>query len=170
MLQLSLMMMCGLTGILIGYSILSTITIVILSLLINHADCPVQMCDGKEMTTQQETHYDIFNIDSSSNQETNDCSCPAYKLLGFEVFEAIILSLIFRGIIVIFVKIGMESRNWIQKYREMKHAREEQKYKDYAKKFGTKSTAGPGPKRTKNRKRHSSEKLSYEKGIYVFPN
>ena len=46
----------------------------------------------------------------------------------------------------------------------MKHAREEQKYKDYAKKFGTKSTAGPGPKRAKNRKRHSSEKLSYEKG------
>ena len=123
------------------------------------------MCDGKEVINQSETHLDIFNIDSSSsNQESGDCSCPTYKILGFEVFETIILSLVFIGIIVLFVKMGLESKNWIQKYRDMKQAREEKKYRDYANKYGANATSGPGPKKSKNCKRNSSWKLSYEKG------
>ena len=46
----------------------------------------------------------------------------------------------------------------------MKQAREEKKYRDYANKFGANATSGPGPKRSKNSKRNSSGKTSYEKG------
>ena len=125
------------------------------------------MCDGKEMTSQQETHFDIFNIDSStSNQESGDCTCPAYKILGFEIFEIIILTLVCIGIIVLFIRMGSESKNWIQKWKDMKTAREEKKYRDYANKFGASvSSNNPGPKSAnKTRKRNNSGKLSYEKG------
>ena len=42
--------------------------------------------------------------------------------------------------------------------------REEKKYWDYANKYGANATSGPGPKRSKNRKRKNSGKLTYEKG------
>ena len=71
-----------------------------------------------------------------------------------EIFEIIILTLGGIGIIVIFIRMGTESMNWIKKWKELKAAREEKKYREYCAKFDatTSSVHHTGPKRiTKTR-------------------
>ena len=52
----------------------------------------------KEIKTQ--TQVDLFNVDISQNSNDGEKnSCTVMEVLGFEVFETIILTLIFLGMV-----------------------------------------------------------------------
>ena len=92
-----------------------------------------------------------------------------YKILGFEIFETIILVLVGLGIVVFFIKVGTNSKQWMEKWKDMKNDREEKKYQAYCNKFGATATTSSahhtGPKsKTKNKTRMHAGKLSYESG------
>ena len=47
-----------------------------------------------EIKTQQLTHVDLFNVDVSGNSnDDKNCECTAMEILGFKLFETIILTL-----------------------------------------------------------------------------
>ena len=168
MVQCNLTMSCGGTTLLLVYSVVATIVIIILSAVFHHSRiCPITTCEGQTIVEESNTHVDFFNIDdSTSTQNTKDCICPVYKVLGFEVFESIILVLIAVGMIVGCVKIGTNSKDWIKKYKEMKLAKQEKKYAAYCSRLASTSTihhSGPAS-RTKNKTRMDGGKISYQAG------
>ena len=171
MVQCNLTMSCGGTTLLLIYSVTATIVIIILSAVFHHSRiCPTTTCDGQTIVEESNTHVDFFNIDdSTSNQDAKDCICPVYKVLGFEVFESIVLVLIAIGMIVGCVKIGTNAKDWIRKYKDMKLAKQEKKYAAYCnRQASTSSTHHSGPaSRTRTKTRMDGGKLSYQSGDRV---
>ena len=121
------------------------------------------------------THIDFLNFDSSTQQQTSkeDCHCKTYQLLGFEVFELIILTLVGISICYGFIRLSGEGKNWIKKWKENKASCEEKKYKEYCARFEstTSKVHHVGPKegtRTKTgnlaEPRQTAETITYEKG------
>ena len=165
MVHCNLTMSCGGTTILLAYSVTATIVIVILSIVFHHSRvCPTTECDGQTIIEESNTHVDLFNVDSStSEQNANDCLCPTYKIMGFEIFETIVLVLIAIGMIVGCVKIGTNSREWIKKYKDMQQAKREKKYAAYLASTSSAHNAGPAS-RTKTKTRMDGGKLSYQTG------
>ena len=174
MVQCNLTMSCGGTTLLIAYSVTATIVIVILSIVFHHSRiCPTTTCDGQTIIEESNTHVDFFNIDdSTSEQSASNCFCPVFKVLGFEIFETIVLVLIAIGMIVGCIKIGTKSKEWIKKYKDMKLARQERKYAAYCNKQASTSSAhNPGPvSRTRTKTRMDGGKLSYQSGDPVSDN
>ena len=174
MVQCNLTMSCGGTTILLAYSVTATIVIVILSIVFHHSRiCPTTTCDGQTIIEESNTHVDFFNIDdSTSEQSASDCLCPVFKVLGFEIFETIVLVLIAIGMIVGCIRIGTNSKEWIRKYKDMKLARQERKYAAYCNKQASTSSAhNPGPaSRTRTKTRMDGGKLSYQSGDPVSAN
>ena len=166
----------GGTACLIANSTVASIIVIFLSVLYHYyGTCPQINCDGGEETQEVSTHIDFLNCDSSTQQQTTkeDCHCKAYQLLGFEIFELIILTLVGIGIWYGFIRLSGEGKNWIKKWKENKASREEKKYREYCAKFEstTSKVHHVGPKgRTRTKTRNLFEpnqpdnKITYEKG------
>ena len=85
--------------------------------------------ESKEIKTQQLTHVDLFNVDVSGNSNDDQtCKCTAMEILGFELFETIILTLIFIGLIFACYKIIVNGKHFILKLREKRALEENRKF------------------------------------------
>ena len=133
-----------LTGLSI-YSFLVTGALVLVTVLYaNSGTRMIETCKKNngsgEIKTQQLTHVDLFNVDVSGNSNDNKTGeCTTMEILGFKLFETIILTLIFIGLIWACYKLIVNGRHVILKLRE-KRALEENKrfenltnlFKDYS--------------------------------------
>ena len=85
--------------------------------------------ESKEIKTQQLTHVDLFNVDVSGNSNDDQtCECTTMEILGFELFESIILTLVFVGLIFAGYKIIVNSKQFILKLREKRALAENRKF------------------------------------------
>ena len=82
-----------------------------------------------EIKTQQLTHVDLFNVDVSGNSNDNKTGeCTTMEILGFKLFETIILTLIFIGLIWACYKIIVNGKHFILKLREKRALEENRKF------------------------------------------
>ena len=122
-----------LTGLSI-YSFLATGALVLVSVLYaNSGTRIIETCknnnESKEIKTQQLTHVDLFNVDVSGNSNDDQtCECTTMEILGFELFESIILTLVFVGLIFAGYKIIVNSKQFILKLREKRALKENRKF------------------------------------------
>ena len=85
--------------------------------------------ESKEIKTQQLTHVDLFNVDVSGNSNDDQtCECTTMEILGFELFESIILTLVFVGLIFACYKIIVNGKQFILKLREKRALKENRKF------------------------------------------
>ena len=74
---------------------------------------------------------DLFNVDISQNSNDGEKnSCTVTEVLGFEVFETIILTLIFLGMIFAAYKLIVRGKHFIVKQREKRAQEENRKFEE----------------------------------------
>jgi hypothetical protein len=124
-------------GLLTGLSIYSFLVtgalVLVTALYANSGTRIIETCkknnESKEIKTQQLTHVDLFNIDVSGNaNDDQNCECTAMEVLGFELFETIILTLVFIGLIFACYKIIVNGKLFILKLREKRALEENRKF------------------------------------------
>ena len=127
-------MACGLITGLSTYSFLVTAILVIISAL--YANSP----SGTRITCKEnhvndniktQTHVDLFNVDiipNSIDRNGEKNSCSVIEVLGFRVFETIILTLIFLGMIFVAFKMVVRIRHFLLKQTEKRALAEKRKF------------------------------------------
>ena len=127
-------MSCGLITGLSIYSFLVTAILVIISAL--YANSP----SGTRITCKEnhvndniktQTHVDLFNVDISQNSNDGNGeknSCSVIEVLGFRVFETIILTLIFLGMIFGAFKMVVRIKHFLLKQREKRALAQNRKF------------------------------------------
>jgi hypothetical protein len=124
-------------GLLTGLSIYSFLVtgalVLVTALYANSGTRIIETCkknnESKEIKTQQLTHVDLFNVDVSGNaNDDQNCECTAMEVLGFELFETIILTLVFIGLIFACYKIIVNGKLFILKLREKRALEENRKF------------------------------------------
>ena len=75
------------------------------------------------------THVDLFNVDiSDNNNDDKTGECTTMEILGFKLFETIILTLIFIGLIWAAYKLIVNGRHFLLKLREKRALQENKRF------------------------------------------
>ena len=141
-----------LTGLSI-YSFLVTGALVLVTVLYaNSGTRMIETCKKNngsgEIKTQQLTHVDLFNVDVSGNSNDNKTGeCTTMEILGFKLFETIILTLIFIGLIWACYKIIVNGKHFILKLREKRALEENRRFEKMRLQY---EKAGRNAKLTRN--------------------
>ena len=127
-------MVCGLVMGLSIYSFVVTAILVIISALYANSPAGTRItCKENHVddNSKTQTHVDLFNVDISGNSNDGNGekdSCSVIEILGFRVFETIILTLIFLGMIFVAFKMVVRIRHFLLKQTEKRALAEKRKF------------------------------------------
>ena len=124
-------MVCGLVMGLSIYSFVVTCVLVIISALYVNSPTGTRItCKENHVddNSKSQTHVDLFNVDISENLNAgNGGNCSVIEILGFRVFETIVFTLIFLGMIFVAFKMVIRIRHFLLKQTEKRELAEKRK-------------------------------------------
>ena len=124
-------MVCGLVIGLGIYSFVVTCVLVVISALYAYSPTGSRITckeNHGDDNSKSQTHVDLFNVDISENSnDGNGENCSVIEILGFRVFETIVLTLLFLGMIFVAFKMVIRIKHFLLKQTEMRELAEKRR-------------------------------------------